>query len=197
MNKKHHIIERIGLVAIAIAIGLIAFWGGMQWYNASQWNPLGEYPIQVVYPVNNIGEKISPDAIDTIPGSQGVTQTNMVTIYWDQQVGTSGIKCASETESEPVKITSVLSWVSDRPPGQIVDSGKGAGLRGPGCISYNFVNPIPDNVLKVMRDMKEDGQMSSEWHLSGTETPEKDDGTTGVQRTWIATTFRVIHEDAP
>lgn len=183
----------IGGVIVGIAILMVAFAAGAQWLNAARWDPLGEYPLQLV----TAGTPGATPPTHAPTSSQpGATGTAIVTIYLDQNVTTVGVKCVNDDEGV-VTVTGVLSWVSDRPSGHIIEVGRGGGPRGPGCVSSTYTNPIPAEVRADIDKLVARGVGESEWHLTGTETPVKPDGTTGLARTWVSTTFRVIHTEAP
>ena len=190
------VFEKVALGIIAFAILLAGVIGALMYQTATRWDPLGDYPVQVAYAVVN-GERQPPTRSPLIQQPNGSTFASVVlpTFYLDDKIRTTGIKC-TETTSE-VLVSGVLTWVSDLPPGQIIEVARGGGPRGPGCITYEFANPIPPVVLETIEELSKDGLMESEWHLTGTETPVKPDGTTGEPRTWTTTAFRVVHMERP
>jgi hypothetical protein len=186
--RKHIIYERVGIAVIILAAIMVAFWGGSQWYEATKWNPLAQYPIQVV----SNDKKVNAEHLVT---ENDNAYSQSPSFYWDQEIHSSGIKCVKADEGV-VDIQGILYWVSDDPPGRLIEAGRGANKRGPGCQQYEFSNPIPDIILAEMQKLKDRGMKSSVWHLSGTETPIRGDEE-GESRTWQTTTFKVIHQDAP
>lgn len=165
-----------------------AVYAGHEIVDALRWDPLGEYPQQVVSSPNQEPIEVPADADADDPG--------IPTLYWDQKIEVLGRKCVKESEDQ-VTVEGTLAWVSDRPPGVIVPLEPGGGGRGPACVDYPFANEIEEPVLAKMREMKAEGAGSSVWHITGIETPVRSNGETGVTRTWRTATFRVIHRDAP
>jgi hypothetical protein len=99
-----------------------------------------------------------------------------------------------------VQVKGTLSWVSDNPLGRIIEVRSGGGIRGPGCVSSTFRNPIPEEVQREILRLADEGIYQSDWHLTGTEVPVRTvDGVEerGEPRTWVSTTFRVLPVEAP
>ncbi len=99
-----------------------------------------------------------------------------------------------------VQVKGTLSWVSDNPPGRIIEVRNGGGTRGPGCVSSTFRNPIPEVIQQEILRLAAEGVYQSDWHLTGTEFPIRTvDGVEerGEPRTWVSTTFRVLPIEAP
>lgn len=201
-RKKKQIAEAFGIGIIVVAMMLVAFWGGTKLYENRQWDPLGEYPIQVVADLNR-GD-LAPEVVR----EQGaVVPTNFASTpvyYWDEEIENTGIKCVKDDPDNngelTVMIRGTLSWVANEPPGRIIKVGDGSNIRGPGCQQYTFSNAIPDPVKEEMIELKERGVRASVWHITGTETPfrgEGDDVEEGVERIWQTTAFTVIHRDNP
>ena len=191
-KKKIKITEIVSVTVLVIAMILVAFWGGTQLYKSRQWDPLGDYPLQIV----NSNTQLDDEGID-----DNNTLNITTEFYWDQNINSTGIKCVKDEILEPVDITGTLTWVSNKPPGRIIDVGKGSNTRGPGCIQYQFSNPIPDVIREEMEEMKAEGLQESVWHLTGTEVPfrkfEDGDIEEGESRTWLTTNFTVIHRNKP
>lgn len=160
--------------------------------DANKWDPLGEYPIQVAFAPD---EPSVPKSV--VSNFDNTPSEDVTTIYWNQRIGSDAVKCVKD-EFGTVKVRGILEWVRVEPPGEIIKVADGAAQRGPGCISQRFENFIPDEIRASMEKLKARGVESSVWRLTGTETPLREDtGAEGVPRTWITTTFRIIHEDAP
>lgn len=186
MHRRNQRVERIGNIIIGIAISMLLVWGFHTWQEATRWDPLGEYPLQIITTTHTA----TIDDLDVDDSDVGLP-----VIYLNQEVSSNGVKCVKPEEGV-VQVKGQLSWVSDRPPGKIIDISGGAGTRGPGCVNYSFENDIPDKVLKEIERFSSEGLQHSTWHITGTEVPIKADGTEGVPRTWITTSFVVLHREA-
>ena len=202
-SRSVRIIERLGLVAIGAAIFMVVSLGIYTLYQNSKWDPLGDYPIQQVTPFPTQGgvRVVSPGdndiaAATTIESNDNSTSSG-VQFYLDDDINSNGIKCV-KPEEDIVQIKGTLYWQSDQPPGRFIKIADGANDRGPGCQQYDFTNPIPEQVLAEVEKLSEAGITQSEWHLTGTEIPIRNDGKEeGVSRTWITTSFTIIHKNRP
>jgi hypothetical protein len=203
-SRSVRIIERLGLVAIAAAIFMVVSIGVYTLYENTRWDPLGDYPVQQVTPFPTKGgvridEIVAPDAAPspTTVESNDNSMSSGVQFYLDDDIHSNGIKCVKTGEGI-VQITGTLYWQSDEPPGRFIKIADGANDRGPGCQQYDFTNPIPEQVLAEIEKLSANGITESEWHLTGRETPVRNDGEEeGVSRTWITTSFTVIHKNRP
>lgn len=191
-TRAHRVAYYVAAVIIGVAILGVGSLGTVLWIRHNQWDPLGDYPLQTI---------VDPDPTPvTIPG-YSLTQSALPTIYLDEQIQSSGVKCVGDVaEGGPdrtVTVTGVLSWVSDEPPGKIIEAGRGGGERGPHCVNYTFLNSIPPQVKAEIRRLGKLGIHESTWHLTGTETPVRADGEKGVPRTWVTTSFRIVNANKP
>ena len=168
--KRRKAIGRFGIIIITIAITLLLAGLTQSLLRVFKWNPLGEYPLQVV--MNN------QEIVDGI---------SYPTISLDDTLVVTGIKCASGR----VKVQGTVTWVTDEPPGSEVETGTNTGTRGPGCVNQTYRVSVPDEILEQVKIFESEGIKSSIWHLTGTETPVKADGSEGESRTWITTSFRI------
>lgn len=183
-------LEVFALMIVALAMVVVGVIGVRLYESATRWDPLGDYPVQVAYSkVGDVRQQPQRSPLDN--NSTTSPSVLLPTIYLGEEIHTTGIKCTATAEE--VTVTGVLSWVSDLPPGRIIEVSRGGGPRGPGCITYEYANPIPPEVLEAIDELLEDGIVESEWHLTGTEIPVREDGTEGEPRTWTSTVFRVIH----
>lgn len=173
----------VGMLVVVVSILTLASVAVTLWARAQRWDPLGDYPLQIASSPNIPGRVDAPD-LAGIP-----------TIYRDEKITVTGIKCGAEPQA--VHVIDVLRWVSDAPPGELIETGRGSGDRGPGCISATYRNPIPKAVQDAITDMAADGITQSTWHMTGTETPIRSNGETGVDRTWVSTSFVILHTDRP
>ena len=168
--RRRRIISRFGIIIITIATTLILAGLASLIVDSLRWDPLGEYPLQVVM---NKQEILNGTSYPTI----GLEDTLVVT----------GIKCASGR----IKVEGTVTWVSDEPPGSEIETGKNTGTRGPGCVNQTYRVSVPDEIVEQVKIFKSEGVEGSIWHLTGTETPVKSDGSKGEPRTWITTSFRI------
>ena len=113
------------------------------------------------------------------------------TIGLEDTLVVTGIKCASGR----IKVEGTVTWVSDEPPGSEIETGKNTGTRGPGCVNQTYRVSVPDEIVEQVKIFKSEGIEGSIWHLTGTETPVKSDGSQGEPRTWITTSFRISSGD--
>lgn len=194
-SRSVRIIERLGFIAIGAAIFMVVSIGIYTLYENSKWDPLGDYPIQLVTQQPTIGG-VPVESTTTVVESSDNSTSSGVSFYLDDDIHSSGVKCVQDGEGV-VLIKGTLSWESDRPPGRIIKVADGSGERGPGCQLYDFVNPIPDVILEEIEELSQKGYTSSDWHLTGTEIPIRDNGEEGVSRTWITTSFTIIHKNRP
>lgn len=167
-----------------------AFFTGAKVFESQIWDPLGNYPIQ---------EVIAPrDDIVPSPGGENFEEgVSLPVLYWDEEIEVHATKCVKPEEGI-IQIEGDFAWTSDEPPGRNIEAGGGVGPRGPGCVNYNYRNPLPDEVMAELLKLKEQGLEYSDWHIGGVETPiDKESGREGAPRSWITITFRIMHEDAP
>jgi len=172
----------VALATIMVAIVSTLSFAVFQWVEATRWDPLGEYPLQVASSPN------VPNQVDAADPGQ------IPTIYLNEKITVTGVRCVSDGAGT-VTVRGELWWVSDQPPAFLLPAGEGGGKRGPGCVSATYRNPIPSIVREAIDDMVSEGIKQSTWHLSGTEVPVKTNGDKGVDRTWNSTSFVVLHRN--
>ena len=188
-KARPRLATRLATLALVMVV-IIATIGGVVIYQRStQWDPLGDYPIQT------ITLKYQLPAAQSLTGAHNSTATEPV-LYLDQKATSTAQKCVKLGKGI-VTVRGELSWVSDEPPGKIILISKGGGSRGPGCRSYTFQNSFPEAVRSYIDELTKQGVKQSRWHIFITETPIKPDGTTGVPRTAVSTTFLVVHTNTP
>lgn len=127
----------------------------------ARWNPLGDYPVQVVTDQDH-------------------------SIRLDGLVEVEATKCARER----VEVSGVLSWQAMDPPGANIETGSGTSVREEGCESFRFADPIPIEVREVIRAQHASGIEAPVWRITGTETPVDGDRE-GVPRIWVTENFEV------
>ena len=168
--KRRKAIGRFGIIVITIAITLLLAGLAQSLLHVFQWDPLGEYPLQIVMNKQEI-----------------VDGTSYPTIGLDDTLIVNGIKCADGR----IKVKGIVTWVTDEPPGSEAAGGTNTGIRGPGCVNQTYRVSVPDEIVEQVKIFESEGIKSSIWHLTGTETPVKADGSEGESRTWITTSFRI------
>lgn len=168
--RRRRILSRLGIIIITVAMTLTLAGLASLVASSLRWDPLGEYPLQVV--MNN---------------QEILDGTSYPTIGLDDTLVVTGIKCASGR----VKVEGTVTWVTDEPPGSEIETGTNTGIRGPGCVNQTYRVSVPDEIVEQVKIFKSEGVEGSIWHLTGTETPVKSDGSKGEPRTWITTSFRI------
>lgn len=172
--KRRRALGRFGIIVITVAITLLLVLILQSFFYIFKWDPLGEYPLQVVMNKQEI-----------------LNGTSYPTIGIDDTLVVAGIKCATGR----IKVEGTVTWVTDEPPGSEIETGTNTGTRGPGCVNQTYRVSVPNEIVEQVKIFKSEGVEESIWHLTGTETPVKSDGTTGEPRTWITTSFRIRSGD--
>lgn len=157
---------------VGMLVALAAFSGGFATYSVlqHQYDPLRPY--------TQVGEQdvLSPE-VEGIP-----------TVYafgdGPHSVPVRGLKCVDERTT----VTGVLYFQAVEPPGSLVRVGEGEREREAGCENVKFDNDIPDRVLAITR-RQPGGRML--WRVSGSETPVRSDGLTGVTRSFRSEVFAI------
>lgn len=151
----------VGVVAVALFVvaAAIVF---AELREPDVWDPLGDYPVQVV---------------DDYDHSLRV----------DDLVAVEATKCADER----VHVRGVLSWQAMDPPGANITVGSATSVRSEGCETFTFQNPIPVEVRHAIEAQHANGIDAPVWRITGTETPYDGDRE-GVPRTWVTENFTVI-----
>ena len=168
--KRRRALGRFGIIVITIAITLLFILILQSFFYIFKWDPLGEYPLQIVMNKQEI-----------------LDGTSYPTIGIDDTLIVNGIKCADGR----IKVKGTVTWVTDEPPGSEIETGTNAGTRGPGCVNQTYRVSVPNEIIEQVNTFASEGIKSSIWHLTGTETTIKSDGSTGESQTWITTSFRI------
>jgi hypothetical protein len=189
MPRESHHLERaqraLKWSIVFAAVAMLFLLGAFVQHNYLEpgpWDPLGDYPMQVVMNDQRV--------ID--PG---------------ETVWIRAVKCVDS--SKPVVVEGHSQWQSVLPPGTIVPNGNGtatrypAGVRAPklhginqpqpdknGCTTYEYENVLPDIVFDRAAEVCKATGHSSLWRLTGAETPVRD-GEEGVTRAWESQAFRI------
>lgn len=138
------------------------------------YDPLGEYPIQIVTP-----EEILYD------GSKAV--------FLEGDIEVEGTKC--NDSEEPVPVVGFVTWRAVDPPGNIIDTGQGRNIREPGCTTIVFQNQIPTEVQIAIQSQHDNGIPDPIWRIEGTEWPLDEDGERGEPRRYSTENFVVLEEE--
>ena len=135
------------------------------------YDPLGEYPVQVVE-----ADEILRD------GTKAVFITGPVVV--------EGTKC--NDTNEEVEVEGVISWQAVDPPGNIIETGTGRGVRISGCTTQVFQNAIPDAVYDILIRQYERGITAPVWRLTGTDWPIDEHGHRGESRRYKTENFAIV-----
>lgn len=167
MPTAHEVGRRARLSVWALAcatVALLTLAAVVVWAELRQpdlWDPLGDYPVQVV-----------------------VDRDHSISL--DGLVEVEATKCARER----VEVRGVLSWQATDPPGANIETGSGTSVREEGCESFRFANPIPFEVREAISAQHAAGLEAPVWRITGTETPVDGDRE-GVPRVWVTENFEV------
>jgi hypothetical protein len=150
----------LGCATVALlSLAAVVMWAELR--VPDRWDPLGDYPVQVV-----------------TDGDHSIRVDGLVEV--------EAVKCAREQ----VQVRGVLSWQAMDPPGSVIEVGSGTSVREDGCETFRFANPIPTEVRDVIRQQHAAGIAAPVWRITGTETPFGDTRE-GVPRTWVTENFEV------
>lgn len=157
-----------------VGLAGVALCGGWLIRDASEpapWNPLGEYHVQAV--------------AERVPGVDGPAAVLGAPLHVE------GTKC--NESGEPVEVTGTLRWQSIDPAGASGGHVTVNAVRSPGCVTRDFLNPVPPDVLRLMRAaiMARGGQPVV-WAVTGEDTPLAPDGRRGVPRIWRTENFTIV-----
>lgn len=189
--RPHKFMFVFSMAVVVISAMLLAIVGTYYFVRDDKWDPLGEYPIQ------SIQSRDSVSIPATINKTAAVPTAAVPIFYLNDTVTSNAIKCVKAGQDK-VTVRGTLSWVSDEPKGSIIKVSEGVTQRGPSCVSYTYTNDIPPSVVsEIGRLSREQGVNHSTWHIAGIETPVKSDGTEGVPRAWLSTSFEVYNMNAP
>ena len=140
-------------------------------------DPFGEYPVQsidadrrvVVVHDREAGTDVDADlpVIEVSPGAS---------------VHVSGTKCITADDQVPVSGT--VSWRMVSPRVRLIPVAEGQAVRNPGCETFEFDNPVPDEVLDAHA---ESGAAVTVWQITGTERTDA-----GAQQTWATENFALV-----
>lgn len=161
-------------VAIILVIALLAIGAGWK-LKSKDYNPLGNYPIQIVAnklpghpePAMNIGDTVN------------VTAT----------------KCVKS--KSPVRILSSSSWILVKPTkngdGMTIPKSRGnSRLATSGCTTTAFNNAMNQELLDKVNQLAKEGVHESTWYLAGVDVPISSQGKNGNLRIWQTQNFTII-----
>lgn len=159
----------VGVLAVCLLIvaGAVVF---AEVRDRPVWSPLGDYPTQTV-----------TSRIDGIEGPA---------VRLNSLVEVTAEKC--NLSGEPVEVVGRLAWQAMDPPGAVIETGAGTGVREPGCVTQRFSNPIPAEVRSVISAQHAAGIDEPRWRIRGDETPIRDNGSDGRPGRWVTENFTVV-----
>jgi hypothetical protein len=171
MSRLERLAFTLLVLLLGITVGALGFW----LVTPEPWSPLGPYPQQAV---------VSDRSIDVDEGAGTTITVPLVRSTGDVTV--QGVKC----NDEAVTVAGTVSWVSVDPPGTQVVVGSGVRTRSPGCSSFTFHNPIPQEIIDRTAALEDLG-FTPVWRITGTETPQRENGETGESLSWTTEPFVV------
>lgn len=165
---------------VIISISLVFFFiGGVVlgrfWVTGEDWSPLGPYLVQTV-----------------TTSHSGRDGNATVSLRSDHPiVPVTGTKCADPGD---YTISGSTSWQSVKPRGTTIITGTGE-RQAPGegsdrCVTFEFENEIPPQVLAAMRAQIRRGIDRPLWRIVGVETPTDGDRE-GVTLSWKTEVFGI------
>ena len=160
---------RVAVVVALASLALLGFVVIRQWTESAPFDPLGQYPPQEV--MNRTAGVRGPSA------------------HVGDDVVVTGIKC--NDSDVPVTVRGSYSWVSVEPRGAVVPTGEGLTQRRPGCETFRFENPMPDEVIQRSEELLDRG-ITPIWYIAGFDEPIAHDGTVGVRRAWQTENFSIV-----
>lgn len=173
------------LLGVIVGLGLFGF----QRLQPKPYDPLGDYPEQVVGQDGSVPPKqllpLEQYGIQYLPTLHLKTGNEALPVH--------GKKC---TDSDvPVQVSGEVTWVSTEPPGSSVPANKGTATRVAGCQTFDFNNPIPVPVIERLKQLHDQGISVTKWRLTGKETPIDPDGNQFVvTKTFTSNEFVIVYE---
>lgn len=167
------------IVALAVTILAVVIYTGRV---GPPYDPFGQFPVQDVTLTDRVIE------VERASGSLQSLTLPVLVVEGERwpDVPVEGTKCYDE----PVTVAGSVRWQLVIPPGSIVDLGDGSATRVAGCSSFQFLNPVPEDVRIRVRDLAEDGVSISVWQINGAETPLGHDGDV-VTQGWETENFAI------
>lgn len=181
------------IIALASASAALLIY---EWLQPDPYDPFGEYPLQQV-----IAPTV-PHDVSLVAGQVQLIEYPTVSIS-DGETNVTGQKCMDSNLDGPVPVAGELVWQGVAPKSGIAyeQSGQDADPgRAPGCTPFDFVNPIPPEVIAQAEAhfarLIEDGQ-EPVWvvNINGREWPLDDDGQRvdpSVTQTWTTVNFALV-----
>lgn len=146
---------------------------------------LGPYPMQVVQlhdEAVQVGGKDEPKAFTVYPVLRVSDNT------WGD-VPVDAEKCSKEA----VFVRGNSEWISMQPPGSLFPVSDGVAPRAAGCQKTSYRNPVPESVKSRVKELYKQGTDTSIWRITGTETPELSDGSSGASASWATEPFAIVY----
>ncbi len=173
------VLSKMLLVFVALMIGTLWYFLVSLFLEEPKFDPWGEFSVQQVDSRRNSTE---------VPGVEHV-----FSISETQQINTSGYKCLKNDQNEPVQTGGAVSWYSVEPPGFQYNSGvfEGNGTLNPGCTNFDFVNTIPDQVIKEV-NLKLETEPYVIMNIQGYNVPYQNGEEHGVRKPWTTENFAFV-----
>lgn len=172
IHKQH----KYYTTALVVVIIVVLLGVGVIWKSKTQdYDPLGNYPIQVV--------------VNKLPGhSEPALNIN-------DTIDVFATKCV-KSES-PVRILSSSSWVLVNPTknGDNVTIPKSNGnsrLASTGCTTTSYNNVMNQEMLDQLNALAKQGMHESTWYLAGVDVPISSAGKNGNIRIWQTQNFTIV-----
>lgn len=146
---------------------------------------LGPYSMQTVQlhdEAVQVGSKGDPTAFTVYPVLRA-SENNWNDVPVDAE------KCSSEA----VTVHGNSEWISMQPPGSVFPVSDGVAPRAAGCQKTSYKNPVPESVKSRVKELYKQGTDTSIWRITGTETPELSDGSSGASVSWATEPFAIVY----
>lgn len=173
------VLSRMLLLVLALTIGTLWYLGVSYVLEKPRFDPWGEFSMQNVESVRNPTE---------VPGVEHV-----FSISDTKQIKTSGFKCLKSDQDEPVTSGGSVSWYAVQPPGFQHNIGvfEGNLVMSPGCNYYDYLNTIPDEVIKEV-NLKLETEPYVIMNIQGYNVPYVNGEEDGVRKTWSTENFAFV-----
>lgn len=167
----------VWVAAVALVLNLI--FAGWVVLRPEVYNPLGDYPVQVVG---------LPHESVPLNGSATVVYPTLRVVgdAWPD-VPVDAVKCANEQTN----VKGQTSWREVVPPGFIAQASAGYSERTVGCTKFHYQDRVPDDVRARVVEQVRGGTNVTLWQIGGEEIPLDDAGRPGASRVWESENFAI------
>lgn len=171
--KLERLAVLISVATLCLAVGALGY---RLFIQEDHWEPLGEYPVQVVR---------TNDTYEWVAGDQGETTIIPATSV-SGRILVAGTKCADEE----VSVIGVVVWQFVEPPGHKFNDEPGVAVRNPGCETFLYRNEVPPDVRDYALGLIEE-EITPVVRIGGIETPSRN-GEEGVPVAWTTEPFALL-----